>query len=101
MAPVSVAAKVGMIPATGLLFLFRRRIETDASDEPSAMADAEPDTLELSATGTKSTKLTFAEREASAAGLLTLIVFCSSSVDFRVAIETPRLSEVLPGESEF
>ena len=89
MVPVSVALKVGTTPATTWLFLFLRTTETEAAADPSATIGPDAVMEEFAATTTVSTKFTLAVSVLRVEGEESEIVFTSSIVDLREAVDTP------------
>jgi len=93
--PVSVAEKVGVDPATGLLLVSRNVMVTVEVADPLAVTGPVPVIFELAATGEPAVKTTVPS--ALIIGVAIERVFVSAFVEASVQVETP---EALVAEQE-
>ena len=94
-APVSVAEKVGVVPATRLLLLSLKMIVTVEMEDPSAITGEEPLILDVAATATSAMKVTVPP--ALVIGPVMESVFTSAIREEKVQVEIP---EALVDEQE-
>lgn len=90
---VSVALKVGVSPVTGLLKASLRVMVMVDVEAPSEGVGPEPEIFEFSATAESAIKMT--DPSAFDTGVAMERIFDSALVDFRVQVETPKVSVML------
>ena len=97
MEPVSVAEKVGVTLATGLLFTSRRVTVTVEVELPFATTGPEPVIVEVAATADPATNVTVPVTLPNPAGVEILRVFAAATVEAIVPVATPEAFVVEPG----